>query len=128
MGMYLGPSCPDCPSFEELSTADVDAQIHKVMDLRVNLNPRVSPIPLRRGIASARVCMLGLVSVAFTILSFHCARDLAQGRGGGCSEPRDANSPEDAAKQKAKHASSEETWAWRERERNWCAAKQVAKR
>jgi hypothetical protein len=36
MGMYLGPNCPDCPSSEELSMEEVDAQIHKVLDLRVS--------------------------------------------------------------------------------------------
>jgi hypothetical protein len=51
------------------------------------------------------------------ILSFHCARDLMQGLGGGRGEPRDANPPEDAARQEAKRASHGETWAQRERER-----------
>jgi hypothetical protein len=60
--------------------------------------------------------MLGPISVAFTILSFHCTRDLAHGLGGGHGEPRDANSPEDIAKWEAKCTSDEETWARRERE------------
>jgi hypothetical protein len=41
------------------------------------------PIPLWREIASVRVSTLGPVSVALVILSFHCARDIAEGLGGG---------------------------------------------
>jgi hypothetical protein len=33
MGMYPVPRRPDCPSSEELSAAEVDAQIHNVLDL-----------------------------------------------------------------------------------------------
>jgi hypothetical protein len=72
MGMYHVPSCPDCPSSEELSVVEVDARIHKVLDLGVNLNPGVGPVPLQRGVTSARVSMPGSISVAFVILSFHC--------------------------------------------------------
>jgi hypothetical protein len=50
MWTYPGLSCPDCPSSEELSAAEVEAQIHKVLDLGVNLNPGPDPVPLRRGI------------------------------------------------------------------------------
>jgi hypothetical protein len=57
--------------------AEVDTQMHKVLDLGINLNPRAGPIPLQRGVASARVGMLGIVSAALTILSFHCAHNLA---------------------------------------------------
>jgi hypothetical protein len=39
MGMYPRLGCPDCPSSKELSMADVDARIHKVLDLRVGPNP-----------------------------------------------------------------------------------------
>jgi hypothetical protein len=46
MWKYLGPSYPDCSSSEELTVAKVEAQIHKVLDLRVNLNPSSSPVPL----------------------------------------------------------------------------------
>jgi hypothetical protein len=45
------------------------------------------------------------------IISFHCARDLAQGLGGSRDEP------EDAAKWEMKRASDEQTQAWRERDR-----------
>jgi hypothetical protein len=98
MGMYPGPSCPDRSSHEELSAAEVDARIHKVVDLGSNPNHRVSPVPLRRGVTSARVSTLGPVSVAFKILSFHCTHDLALGLGGGCIKPQDANLPKDTAK------------------------------
>jgi hypothetical protein len=46
MWMYLGQSWPDRPSSMELSVAEVEAQIHKVLDLSANLNPGVSPVPL----------------------------------------------------------------------------------
>jgi hypothetical protein len=46
MWMYPGPSCPDCPFSEELRAVEVDAQIHKVLDLEVNPNPRVGPVSL----------------------------------------------------------------------------------
>jgi hypothetical protein len=46
MWIYSGLSCPDRPSSEELSTVEIDAWVHKVLDLRVNLNPGVGPIPL----------------------------------------------------------------------------------
>jgi hypothetical protein len=39
MWVYPWSSCPDCPTSEELSPVEVEAQIHKVMDLEVNLNP-----------------------------------------------------------------------------------------
>jgi hypothetical protein len=81
MWMYPGPSCPDRPSSEDLSTVEVDAQIHKVLDLRVSPNHGANPAPLWRGVADAWVSTLGLILVVFAILSFHCAHDLAQGLG-----------------------------------------------
>jgi hypothetical protein len=127
MWMYPGPRCPDHPSSEELSTANVHSWIHKVLDLGVNPNPRAGPTPLHGGVASDRVSMLGPILAAFTILSFHCARDLMQGLGGGRSEPRDADPPEDAARREAKCASDGETRAQRERERTQCATGRVEK-
>jgi hypothetical protein len=47
MWMYPGPSYTDYPSSKELSTAEVDTRIHKVLDLGVNLNSRASPVPLQ---------------------------------------------------------------------------------
>jgi hypothetical protein len=91
MWMYPGPSYPDRTSSEELSAAEVEARIHKVLDLRVNPNSCASPISLWRGIASVRVSTLGSLLLALRILSFHCACDLAMGPGGGCGEPWDTN-------------------------------------
>jgi hypothetical protein len=62
---------------------EVDSWIHKVMDFRVNPNPRAGPAPLQEGVASARVSMLGTVLAAYTVLSFHCTHGHAQGLGGG---------------------------------------------
>jgi hypothetical protein len=118
MWTYLGPSCPDRPSSEELSAVEVEARIHKVLDLGVNPIPGAILVPLQRGITSVRVYTLGLVSVSFVILSFHCTHDLAQGLGGGRDEPRDADQPADATGWEARHASSEETLMWEERERS----------
>jgi hypothetical protein len=118
MWTYLGPSYPDRPSSEELSAVEVEARIHKVLDLGVNPIPGAILVPLQRGITSVRVYTLGLISVTFVILSFHCTRDLAQGLGGGRDEPRDADQPADATGREARHASSEETLTWEERERS----------
>jgi hypothetical protein len=112
MGMYPRPGCPDRTSSKELSAVDVDAWIQKVLDLEVSPDPKVSPIPVRKGILSTKVSMLSPISVAFTILSFHCARNFAQGHGGSRGEPWDANLLEDAAKREVKHAPSEETLSW----------------
>jgi hypothetical protein len=87
MWMYQGPSCPDRPSSEELSAAEVEAQIHRVLDLGVKPTLGAGPVPLWRGISSVRISTLGPVSVAFVILAFHCGCDLAQGLGGGPGEP-----------------------------------------
>jgi hypothetical protein len=116
MWAYPGRICPNRPFYEELSVVEVDARIHRVLDLGVNPTPRAGPIPLRRGIASARVSTLGPVSVTFAILSFNCACDLAQGPRGSHGEPWDADLLVDATRLEARHATGEETWA-RERER-----------
>jgi hypothetical protein len=75
--MYLGQSYPDRPSSKELGAIEVDTRIHKVMYVKVNSNPRAGLVPLWRGVASARVSMLGPVLAAFTILSFHYICNLA---------------------------------------------------
>jgi hypothetical protein len=46
MWIYSGLSCPDRLSSEELSTVEINAWVHKVLDLGVNPNPRAGPIPL----------------------------------------------------------------------------------
>jgi hypothetical protein len=76
MWLYPGLSCPDRPSIEELSAAEVDSWVHKVLDLGVNLNPGAGPAPLQDGVARPRVSTLGPVSAAYVILTFHCARGL----------------------------------------------------
>jgi hypothetical protein len=37
MWLYLRPTCPGCHSSEVLSAAEINTQIHKVLDLRANL-------------------------------------------------------------------------------------------
>jgi hypothetical protein len=77
MWPYPCPNCPSHPSFKELSAVEVDAQICKVLYLGVIPTPGVDPVPLRRGISSVKVSTSSPVLVSFTILSLHCAHDLA---------------------------------------------------
>jgi hypothetical protein len=81
MWMYPDPSYPDRPSSTELSAVEVEARIHIVLDLGVNLTLCAGPVPLWRGIATVRVSTLGPVLVAFAILPFHFTHDLVQGLG-----------------------------------------------
>jgi hypothetical protein len=115
MRMYPRPSCPDRPSSVELSVAKVDIRICKILDLVVNPNPRVGPVPLWRGVASARVSTLIPISVAFVILSFHYAHDHAQGLRGSHDDSQDAISPEDATEREVRCASDEEKRTRRDR-------------
>jgi hypothetical protein len=45
MWLYSGPSCLNCSFFEELSEAEINTQIHKVLDHGANLNPEAGPTP-----------------------------------------------------------------------------------
>jgi hypothetical protein len=45
MRVYPGPRCPDRPSSNEVIAEEVDAQIHKFLDLEASLNPRVRCVP-----------------------------------------------------------------------------------
>jgi hypothetical protein len=45
MRVYLGPRCPDRPSSKEVIAEEVNAQIHKVLDLEASLNPGVRCVP-----------------------------------------------------------------------------------
>jgi hypothetical protein len=80
MWLYPRPGCLDRPSSKELSAADVNAWIHKVLDLRANSNLGVDPTLLQEGVAVSRVSMFGPILAAYVILSFHCARGLVQCR------------------------------------------------
>jgi hypothetical protein len=71
--------------------------------------------------------MLGPVSVAYAILSFHCTCGLAQGLEGSRSESRDVNPPEDVARWEAKNAFHEKAWAQKERELAYNATHWAAK-
>jgi hypothetical protein len=67
--LYSGPSCPDCPFFEELCDAETNTQIHMVLDHRANLNPEAGPVPLREGVDSTRVSPFG--SFFWLFVQFH---------------------------------------------------------
>jgi hypothetical protein len=71
--------------------------------------------------------MIGPISMAFMILSFHCANNFAQGLRGDRCEPQDTDPPEDTARQEEKCASNKEAWAQRERERTQCATSRAVK-
>jgi hypothetical protein len=117
MWAYPRSSYLDHPSPEELSAAEVEARIHKVLDSTVIPSHGAGPDTLRRGIGSVRVSTLGPVSVAFTILSFHYACDFMQGLGDGCGELRDAILPIEASGQEASRASNVAAWTCEEAER-----------
>jgi hypothetical protein len=112
MWTYLGPSCPDRPSSEELSATEVEAWIHKVLDFGVIPTPNTGPAPLWRGNTSVKVSSLGPVSTPFMILSFHHACDPTQGLG--------VDPLTDAAGWEVRHTSSGDTWACEERESSTC--------
>jgi hypothetical protein len=107
--------------------AEVNTKIHKVLDLGANPSPGASPTSLHEGVASNRVSMFGPISVAYVILFFHHAHILAQRIGGACSEPWDANLPEDVARQEEKHASNKKVWARKERKQARSATREVVK-
>jgi hypothetical protein len=107
MWKHPGMSYPNCPYSEKLSVAEINAQIHKVLDLGVNLNPGAGPVPVRRGITSVRVSTLGPILAALAILSFHCAHNSAQGLGGDHGEPRNIDLPMDPARREVRHAVGE---------------------
>jgi hypothetical protein len=68
-----------------------------VLELGVTPNPGAGPAPLHGGVASTWVSTMGLVLVAFMILSFYCTHDLVQGLRDGCGE-RERCAAEQAAK------------------------------
>jgi hypothetical protein len=111
MWLYLGPSCPDRPSSEELSATEINTRIYKAMDLGANPNLGAGLAPLQEGVASTRVSMLRHVLVAHAIQSFHRAHGLMQGLEGACSEPWDANMPEAALRWKVNQAPNEKMQA-----------------
>jgi hypothetical protein len=60
---------------------EVEAHIHRVMDLGVIPTPGAGPILVQRGITSIKVSTLGPISMDFVIISFNHAHDLAQDLG-----------------------------------------------
>jgi hypothetical protein len=121
-------SYPNCPYSEKLSVAEINAQIHKVLDLGVNLNPGAGPVPVRRGITSVRVSTLGPILAALAILSFHCAHNSAQGLGGDHGEPWNIDFPMDPARREVRHAVGEGMQTRGERERETSASSDEQKK
>jgi hypothetical protein len=52
MWMYPGPSCPDCPFFEELGDTEVNTWVRGVLAHGAILNLGTGPVPLREGVDS----------------------------------------------------------------------------
>jgi hypothetical protein len=77
MRLYPGSNCLDRSFSEELSEAEINTWMHKVLDNEANLNPWASPAPSREGPASSRVSLFGYVSAICVISSSHRTRDLA---------------------------------------------------
>jgi hypothetical protein len=117
MWAYQRSTCPDHPSPEEMSAVEVETRIHKVLGATVVLPPGAGPDPLRRGIATIRVGTSGPVSTVFTILSPHCARDIAQGLRNSRGNTQGADFSADAPGQATSHASNGVAWSCEERER-----------
>jgi hypothetical protein len=84
MWLYSGLSFPNRSFSKELSTVDINTQIHKVLDHGANSDHGVGPAPLREGVASTRVSLLESISAAYAILSFHHTHGLCAGSW-GCS-------------------------------------------
>jgi hypothetical protein len=58
MWTYPRPSYPDQPSFEELSAVEINTQIHMVLYLEANPNPRAGPTPCKKWLpAPGLVCL-----------------------------------------------------------------------
>jgi hypothetical protein len=77
MGVYPRPNCPNHPSPEELSMVEVDAQIHKLLDLGVSPNPGVGHVPLQRlsqfwGTNTLLVAFLTVCSLILAKMHFPC--------------------------------------------------------
>jgi hypothetical protein len=81
MWAYPESTFPDCPSPEELSTAEEETRIRKVPDFTAIPSLGAGPDALQRGIPSIRVGTSDSVSAASTILSLHCASDIVLGLG-----------------------------------------------
>jgi hypothetical protein len=60
MWMYPGPSCPNRPFSVELGTTEMNTQIRGVLSHGSDLNLGSGPVPLREGVKSPCVSLLGL--------------------------------------------------------------------
>jgi hypothetical protein len=117
MWAYLGSTCPDRPSPEELSTVVIETRNHKDLDSTAVSPPGAGPDPLQRGIANVRVNTSGPVSVAFTILSLHCAHDIVHGPGDSRGDTHGTDFSVDAPGRATSHTSNGATRLREERER-----------
>jgi hypothetical protein len=128
MWAYLGSTCPDRPSPEELSTVVIETRNHKDLDSTAVSPPGAGPDPLQRGIANVRVNTSGPVSVAFTILSLHCAHDIVHGPGDSRGDTHGTDFSVDAPGRATSHTSNGATRLREERERDRRAAGRAARK
>jgi hypothetical protein len=127
MWLYLGPSCPNRPFSEELSVAEINTWIYKVLDHGANPNLGAGPAPLQEGVDSTRFSLHGPILVAYTFLSFHHAHGLVQGLGGAHRELRGTKLHEDAVRREASCALNEKVQAQKERRQAQSTTRRAAK-
>jgi hypothetical protein len=59
MSTYPRPSCPNHLFSDELGDMEINTRIHKVLAHGADLNPRVGPASLRKGVNNSWVSPLG---------------------------------------------------------------------
>jgi hypothetical protein len=62
MWRYPVPSCPDRTFSVELVGVDVDSQVQRILALRVHRHSGSAPIPLRDGVVTPWVILLGPIA------------------------------------------------------------------
>jgi hypothetical protein len=113
MWMYLGPSYPDRPFFEELGDTEINTRICRVLTHVANLNLGAAPAPIREGVDSTLVSSPGptfgcLCQFWFQMHSCCCAGSWV------CSQhPVGVTLPKDTVRREANRAYSELLQAWR---------------
>jgi hypothetical protein len=102
--LYLGPSGPDRPFFEELGDVEINTQIYKILDHEADMNLKLALSPWEKGTPTPGLVYLGSLYVVCMILSSHRACDFMQGLGYAHSAPWGVNFLEDTVKWEANRA------------------------
>jgi hypothetical protein len=98
------PSCPNHPFSEELSNAEINTCIHRVLTHGVNLNPGAGPTPLREVVDSTRVSLFAFAfgNLCNLICSWHSHPPIGSCVFSQCT--MGVTLPEDAARREVNHA------------------------